>query len=218
MTSEVEICNLALSCVRAGSINSLDESSLQAQQCKLHYPFARDQTLEDAPWQFSRELKSLAVVSNAPVFNWNYSYQYPSDCLNIDRLVLNIEEVDGDQDVYAARLNSLGLSLPDLRKPVEYEIYNVDGVKIIAANEAELRIKYTKKVSDPNFFSTQFVLALANLLGSMVAVPIVGVEKGRPLKDEALQLYNRYINAAKANNENEQYRVKPDSDMVNVRS
>ena len=42
MASEVEICNLALSNIRAGSINSLTEGSLQAQICKLKYPILRD--------------------------------------------------------------------------------------------------------------------------------------------------------------------------------
>ena len=45
MTSVVDICNLALSNIRAGSINNIDEVSLQAQQCKLKYPFMRDRLL-----------------------------------------------------------------------------------------------------------------------------------------------------------------------------
>ena len=43
MASEIDICNLALGHIRAGTINSLDEGSVQAKQCKLKYPIMRDQ-------------------------------------------------------------------------------------------------------------------------------------------------------------------------------
>jgi|TARA_Y100000310_G_scaffold127563_1_gene126691 hypothetical protein len=217
MTSEVEICNLALSHIRATSINSLTEQSLQAQQCKLLYPIMRDQVIEDAPWQFAHVVEALAVLSSVDIFNWNYAYQYPSNCLKINRLMLNWEEVQNDQAIYAARLRDLGLTFPDLKQQVEYSIYNVDGNRVIAANECELRVDYVKKVTDPNLFSTQFVMALSHLLGAELAVPIVGVDKGRALRSDSLKMYNAYIESAAAANQNEQYSHTPDSEYISIR-
>ena len=82
MASDVEICNIALSNIRAGSINSLDENSLQAQQCKLKYALLRDRMLTEVPWTFNRKIRALSVLTTE-IFNWAYAYQYPTDCLKI---------------------------------------------------------------------------------------------------------------------------------------
>lgn len=217
MASEVEICNLALSHIRATSINSLTEQSVQAQQCKLLYPLLRDQVLEDAPWQFAHGLKALAVLASVDIFNWNFAYQYPSDCLKVNRLLINWEEIQNDQAIYAARLRDLGLTFPDLRQQVEFKIYNVDNNRVIAANECELRIDYVKKVTDPNIFSTQFIMALSHLLAAELAVPIVGVDKGRALRSDSLNVYTSYIEAAAAEDLNQQYQHDPDSEYIRIR-
>jgi hypothetical protein len=217
MTSEVEICNLALSHIRAGSINSLTESSAQAQQCKLLYPLLRDQVLEDSTWQFAHGLKALAVLTSVDIFNWNYAYQYPSDCLKVNRLLLNWEEIQNDQAIYAARLRDLGLTFPDLKQQVEFKVFNVDGNRVIAANECELRIDYIKKITDPNLFSTKFVMALSHLLSAELAIPIVGVDKGRALRSDSLSVYTSYIESAAAEDLNEQYSHLPDSEYIRIR-
>jgi len=217
MASEVEICNMALSHLRAGSINSLTEASLQAQQCKLWYPILRDQLLEDAPWGFAHGLKAMAVLASVSIFNWSYAYQYPSDCLKINRLVLNWESVSTDSAIYAQRLAEFGLALPDLKRQVEYEIHNVDGNRVIAANESELRIDYVKNITDPNIMSTQFRVALSYLLGAAIAAPIVGVEKGLPLQDKCLGMYAKYISAASSKDLNERYSEDADSEFITIR-
>src|SRR5688500_4621637 len=93
MASVVEICNLALTHVRGGSINSLDEASVQAQRCKLFYEIARDQALADATWGFNHALVALAELEDVEVFNWAHAWTYPSDCLHINKLIRNLEAV-----------------------------------------------------------------------------------------------------------------------------
>ena len=85
MASEIEICNLALSNIRAGSINSFTEGSLQAQQCNLKYSILRNRVLKES-WGFNHKIRALSVLTTE-VFNWVYAYQYPTDCLKINRLV-----------------------------------------------------------------------------------------------------------------------------------
>lgn len=218
MTSEVEICNLALSHIRSGSINSLDESSIQAQRCKLVYPFLRDQMLQDAPWQFNRSLKPLAVLTDT-LFNWVYVYQYPSDCLFINRLHINFAEVSSDTatSAVASRFYDRGLPRPDLDQQVKHKIYNIDGNKVIAANEKELRIDYRKRVEDPNLFSLNFVMGLSHLLAAELAIALVGVDKGRAMRSDELKIYQSYVNSGIENELNEQFTEIPDSDFINVR-
>lgn len=218
MTSEVEICNIALSHIRAGSINSLNEASVQAQYCKLHYPILRDQMLEDSPWGFANSIKPLAVLTSE-VFNWRYTYQYPPDCLYINKLIMNYATIDHSNTStgVAYRYLDRGLPKPDLDRQVEHKILNIGDNKVIVANLKDLRIDYRKRIIDPNLFSNNFKLALSHLLAANLAIAIMDVEKGRALKSDNLRIYQNYLNAGIQNQSNEQYQIVPDSDFVTVR-
>ena len=217
MASEVEICNLALSNIRAGSINSLTESSFQAQVCKLKYPFLRDRLLTELPWQFNRKLRALSLLTTE-IFNWAYAYQYPVDCLKVHRLVGAHEELaNADADVVSRMLDSQLLPLKDMRVQIPYEVFNFDDNKTIGTNEADLRIDYAAKVTDPNLFSNDFIMAFSHLLSSELAIPLIGAETGRQLRNDSLQLYKQYISAAIANDLNDQYETPALSEYETIR-
>ena len=219
MTSETEICQLALSHIRGGSINSLDENSRQAQLCKLHYPVLRDQLLRDVPWQFAHKVKPLALLTD-DLFNWIYAYQYPADCININRIMNRYESVSSSTpgSAVSSRFYDPGLPRPNLSNPIVYEIQNVDDNRVIATNEVEARIDYRAKVTNTNLFDSQFVLMLSHLLGANLAIPIIGADTGRQLRIDQMQVYQGYFDAAVVSDLNEQYHERPDSDMVLIRS
>lgn len=215
MASEVEICNMALSNIRAGSINSLNEASLQAQQCKLKYSFLRDMLLRDVPWNFAHKVGALALLTD-DLFNWVYAYQYPSDCLYINKLILNFEEFGDTGDGVTRARHIEDIHTPDLGRQVKYEIQNVDDNRVIAANEPELRISYRKKVTDPNLFDSLFTLTFVQLMTSELAIPIVGAEVGRQLRGDAVQLYKSYLLEATEATMNESYVPPVDSDFLSA--
>jgi len=218
MASEVDICNLALSNIRAGSINSLTQSTLQAQICRLKYPILREQLLRDAPWQFARKLEALAVTT-IDLFNWSYAYAYPSDCLKIRVLILNYEQYgQGDANRTTLYRDEIYQLQPDADTQIKYRVFNQDGTKVIAANEPDLRAEYTVSVTDPNLFDSLFVQTLSHLLASEIAIPIVGTEKGRQLRSDELQIYDTYLKAAISADSDEQYEVQTESDFIKVRS
>ena len=224
MASVVQICNLALSEIRASSINNLREGSLAADLCALHYPIARDQVLRDAPWQFAHKIAPLALLdmSQFKVFNWAYTYQYPGDALLLNRLIINFESVEADQRDFFVRYRYrdefLENFFPNVRAQVEYEILNVNNTKVIVANEPQLRVDYVSQVDNPQEFDSLFTIAVAHLLASRIAVGLVGVELGLQLKSVSLQQYQLEIDAAIAANNNEQYHYVNDSDLVTVRN
>ena len=217
MTSEVEICQMALAHIRGGSINSLEEKSTQAKYCNLFYPKLRDQLLRDAPWQFAHKVAPLGVLTTE-LFNWVFAYQYPSDSFRINRLVLNLEEISQDSLGLASRLRDPSLPRVNLKQQVEYEILNVDGNRVIGANESELRADYNVRVTDPNLFDSEFVMTLSYLLGSALAIPVVGGKEGRGLRSDAFQIYQQYLAAAMASDQNEQFHPPADSEYVTVRN
>lgn len=219
MASEIDICNLALGHVRAGTISSLDENSVQAKQCKLNYPLMRDQMLQGSPWQFAGSIKPLAMLFTE-VFNWAYVYQYPSDCLRVNRLILNFEQVNAENRnsglYYPFRDEGLLNVAPS--PTIEYKVVNVDGNKTICSNYSHLRIDYRVRITDTNLFSLNFVLALSHLLASAIAVPIVGAEIGRALRADSLSLYTTYVNAGVNDEMNEQKIMIAESDSIRVRN
>lgn len=217
MTSEIDICNIALSNIRGGEINSFNEASPAAKLCKLKYPILRDQILRDVPWQFAHKVAVLALLTD-DLFNWAYAYQYPTDCLRINRLLINFEEIESGGSEVISKYYNAEYPVPNLNLQTKYELINVDGNMVIAANEPDLRIDYVARVTDPKKFDSQFVMALSYLMASELAIPMVGPEKGRPLRAESLRLYTSYIDEATASNLNEQYRPIADSEFVTIRS
>lgn len=218
MASEVEICNLALSNIRAGSINSLSEGSLQAQVCKLKYPILRDRCLREIPWQFNHKIRALSPVVT-DIFNWGYAYSYPVDCLKIRRLVGSYEELPaGSANVASRLLDSRVLPLKGQRRQIPYEVFNFDDTKILGSDQPDLRIDFAAKVTDPNLFSDDFIMALSHLLSSELAIPIVGAELGRALRNDSLQLYKQYLASSIATDQNDQYLAASESDFVTIRN
>lgn len=205
MTSAVEIYNLALSNVRGGSINAFTDNSIQAQIGKLKYPFLRDRLLSEAAWGFNHRIEPLAV-SATEIFNWAYAYTYPSGCLRINRLVNSYEELaNNDADVVSRLIDSQLLPIRDSRRPVPYEVFNFANVRTIGANETDLRIDYRAKITEPNLFSPDFIMALSHLISSEIAISIVGVELGRELRKDSLAIYNEYLSSAITNDANEEH-------------
>jgi hypothetical protein len=215
MSSEVEICNMALSNIRAGSINSLNEQSLAAQQCKLKYGILRDRVLAET-WGFNHRLEPLQLTTHE-VLNWTYVYVYPNTCLKINRLASSYEELTNDTDYVSRLLDSELININDIRRRTPHEVFNVEGDKVIGANESDLYIDYAMKVTDPNLFSTDFIIALSHLLASEIAVPIAGYELGANMRKDELDLYNAYLSAASSNDTNEDYTEPPLSEFETTR-
>ena len=84
MSSEVDICNLALSHLGdEASLASIDppEGSAQADHCAKFYPIARDLMLEKHPWKFATRRVLLSPVD---VDLWEMEYGTQAsfiDCL-----------------------------------------------------------------------------------------------------------------------------------------
>jgi len=216
MSSEIEICNIALSNARAGSINSLVGTDVQTQQCALKYPILRDRCLKTT-WGFNRKIRALSVLTTE-IYNWAYAYQYPTDCLKIERLVGSHEELaNADASVVSALIDSQLLPLRNRRVQIPYEVFNFSDNKVIGANEADLYIDYAAKVTDPNLFTDDFIMALSHLITSEIAIPIIGIKDGREIRKDSLQLYQSYLNEAMADDMNDGYAEPELSEFETIR-
>lgn len=219
MTSVVDICNMALSHIRAGSINAIDENSAKAQLCNLHYATVRDTVLSE-PWSFNHSIRTLTLRADT-IFNWKYLYQYPEDCLKINYLIPNWTQVSADNTGTRPRnYYDRGLVNLDFHRPkIEYEVFNVAGEdKVIASNDAELRLDYQAEVTDVNLMSPKVIMAISHLLAANIVIPIIGIDAGRSIRSDEYALYNQLITSAMADDLNQRHKEIPDDDMITIRS
>lgn len=160
--NEIDICNLALNFLGKGIIKSLSENTELARTCKLHYDRYRRILLKDYSWEFAERTMKLEPVDDFDdnVKGWNYVYRYPDDCLQ----VLKIYDVD------------------DRRKDDKREKFFVQavdyrlGTKVICCNLENPYMDYVSNEEDCNYFSEEFVEALAHYLAYGMAQALTGSE------------------------------------------
>ena len=194
MSSEVDICNRALSALGdEATVASIDppEGSAQADHCARWYPVARDQVLQAHTWSFATRRIALAQVQfDYPM--WQYAYAYPDDCLKL----FSILPPDATNDY------SVGLPLPVhvplfetalpptgyVPQPFEIET-DADGDIIVLTNQYQAVARYVARITDTTKFSQAFEEAVVRLLASYLAGPIIKGAEGRAESRGQYQIY-----------------------------
>lgn len=189
MATKTELANMAISHLGVGKeIANLDtEQSEEAVACRRFFDTARDATLRDFPWPFATKIASLGLIedlSSNDTEEYNYSYRYPSDCLDIRRIKSGIRN-----DTHQSR--------------VRYKILKDSAARIIYTDEQNAEAEYTEKVTDPSFYPPDFQLAFSFRLAAYIAPRLA---KGDPfnLRKQAMDMYYVEISRARAASENEE--------------
>ncbi|HHJ80413.1 MAG TPA: hypothetical protein ENJ65_02135, partial [Candidatus Tenderia electrophaga] len=139
MSSEVQICNQALSFLGAQLITSLDDNTVPAQLCKLHYAPLRDTVLSDGNWTFAMARRRLSADPTPPEFGWSNRYRLPNDLLRVVRVFTDA-------------------SIGARRSGVEHQR---EGDFLLVNYGGPLYLQYIARITDPSKFSPGFIQALA---------------------------------------------------------
>jgi hypothetical protein len=91
------------------------------------------------------------------------------------------------------------------------------GTRVILTNLAEAKLKYTFRQTNPNRFTPHFIEALSWYMAGVIAIPVVGSEKGRLLRDDSLQIYQATIGAAIAADSSEGYSLQREPETIEAR-
>jgi hypothetical protein len=201
MASKTEIANLAISHLGKGKeiANIETEKSEEAAACRRFYETAKEATLSDHDWSFASKRATLNLIASNPNDEWDYSYRYPVDCLSVRRII------------GAMRFDTEA-------SEVKYKIEKDDTGLLIFSDQANAVIEYTENISDPQFFSAEFTLALSFRLASYIAPRLTG---GDPFnaKQEMLAQYILELGNAKKKTMNEEKKdLKPPSEFIRYRS
>lgn len=151
MTSEVSICNLAMSWLGTNPITSLDDDTVEAKQCKANYEPARDATLEDRNWTFAIERVILTPEVEVPAFGYSHQFLIPA---NIKRIV--------------SVSNGAGTGSNTMGTEVDWQ---KEKNKIVA-NLAKVYVRAVVQEKDPSRYPPTFVHALAARLAAEMAIPL----------------------------------------------
>ena len=192
MASEVGICNAALQLIKnSKQITSLEQGTKEANACEIIYDEMRDACLEVHNWNFATKRVKLAQLTDTPAFEWDYSYQLPSDFIR----------------VVSVHNNSSG------RDRIPYKIEN----GVINSDASDLYLRYVARVEDPNLMPATFRLALSKILASRLAVTLSG---SASLSKEMYEQYTGedLPTAKSADSIQDMADQLPESDWVNVRS
>lgn len=193
MSSEVEICNLALSHLGdTATVASIDppEGSAQAEHCQRWYPIARNALLEMGEWNFATTRALLAELVN-PFPQWQHAYARPADCVKV--LAILPSDAAGD----LAQTFPTGCFYPGavpkvctIYTPADFttETDASTGNQIILTNQANALARYTRAITDTSKFSPLFTAALARLLASYLAGPVLKGETGIQVGQAQLQI------------------------------
>lgn len=216
MASTVDIANLALSYLGdTATVSSLNppDGSAQAQHCARFYPIARTSALELAAWDFATKRAYLAQVNNSwPM--WRFAYAMPSDAMSV--LAILPHDALDDYSQRACAPNFVPWPAGYFPPPVDaiytpqpYSIeMNSAGQQIILTNVCDAVIRYTFDVSDTTKFSGLFTQALAWLLASMLAGPLLKGDAGAAESKRCLQMFQMIESQAETSDAN-QRNIKP---------
>lgn len=143
MSSEVDICNRALSKIGENTIIALTEDSKAARLCNLFYNDTRDMLLRKHPWNFAIKRVELAKLTTSPVFGFDSEFQLPSDCLRV--MFTNLQGDNRD--------------------------FRIEGRKLLT-DASSVKIEYIARIEDTTQFDSIFIDALSNQLAAELAYNI----------------------------------------------
>lgn len=186
MASEVSICNLALSHLGdVATVSSIEppEGSAQSEHCAIFYPQARDTLLEMHAWSFAtRRVQAAQLV--ASTWSYRYAYAVPQNCLKV-LSVLPFHALAGAESD-------------------DFEVESAeDGTRIVLTDLEGATVRFIQRVTDPSKFSPLFVDALAWLLASHLAGPIIKGDTGAAAAMRCFQTFRTQFASAAASDANQ---------------
>lgn len=179
--SEVQVAKLALQHIGDRyDINTLSESSTEAEQVALVFDNLRDALLREHPWKFARRFVSPSALSGTAPAQWGYMFAYPADALAVEYIVNPLDRDD---------------------RTLPFDVLvNSDDVKVLVTDVQSPEFAYTKQVTVPARWDSSFVMALSWRIAAHVALPLT---QDRELANMLTEKAEYWVGVAKRQDANE---------------
>ena len=189
MASVIQVANRALTKLGSARITSLADDVKAARSISSCFEDLRDDELRAHRWQFAMKRTTLAALSTAPAFGYNYQYALPPDFLRIDMV----------DDRFPA-------AIMDNYIDAEYLEWTLEGNVILTDIGAPLKLRYIAQITDPTLWDENFREALASRIAMEIAEDLTQSENK---KASAAKDYDRSIRQAIRINSIERPAVMP---------
>jgi hypothetical protein len=148
MTTDVDVCNLALARLGDARISAIDTTTAQGTYCGLFYSQTLEELQTDYEWQFCRKIATLTATT-APAMGYSAAYTLPADYLRLLRVNdVNMEENFGRFEIVGSTLHT--------------------------SITAPVRIDYISSVTTVTSFPALFTELLSIKLAANLAMPLTG--------------------------------------------
>ena len=167
VSTEVEICNMALTKLGHDEISTIGEANKAGRLCARWYVPVRDALLRSHPWNWAVKRASLASSSTTPEFEYEYQYPLPSDFL---KMIRTLAESEGFDDDYRIE-------------------HGTDGTVLMSHDDSDVEIEYIARITDVARFDPIFVQCLAlNLAAAMCMALADNASLLQMLKEELKEI------------------------------
>lgn len=190
MASAVDISNNALGLLgddAAVTAISPPDGSVQAEHCARIYPMARDELLEMHNWKFAVKREALALLSTTELpADWAYAYALPSCIKPIavypsDTISVSPAGTIFDQDEFVAQPKAYPFTIESLD----------NGDVVVYTNVEDAVMSYVAPITDTAKFSPLFRAALARLMASYLAGPILKGKVGIAEQKNQIEIFEK---------------------------
>lgn len=164
ITSDIDICNLALDYCNARNITSFEENTKESKKCYAWYDVVRKSLLTNLNASFAiKRAKLVEIADYEPVYGYKKAYALPHDNLQ----VLNINE------------------------PIDDMLYQIEGNYLYCDdNNQDVYIRYLADIKDVTKYDSDFVILLALKLAEIICPALTeDPEKCNWIKGLAQQKY-----------------------------
>ena len=208
--NQTAICNLAL--LRIGiatPIADITESSVAARALNSVWEQCVRTMLRERPWPFAIRQVDLALVGTQIFSDWQFTYRYPSNFINIHRI---------NAPIVAASTSPVVHNIID-RAPAPqsypYAVGSDASGKLIHTDIEEAIVLGTVYITDVSMYDPLFTSALSWFLGAEIALSLT---KNRDIYGNAKSQYDALVSEAAAASLNEpKPREVCDADMIQAR-
>lgn len=180
MSERVAIANEALTAIGENPITGFEDETNAALVCKTHYGPTRDALLEEAEWNFATKMFDPAQTTASPLYEWDYQFQIPADCLRVT-------------DVWPSNLGVRPFAVYDersamVRPRVPHRIMG----RLILANE-DIYASGIFRIEEEGHFTPSFRKCLAYALAADIALPLT---KNAQIRADMMQMKLAYLKKA----------------------
>lgn len=209
--SKVAIWNRALSRIQQTKlIESEDERTTAAEQCRLHYGDCLGQVLERARWPFATKQSSLAQPAGVARVGWEYVYTLPDDFKTFVAFVSTsgARYENAPYDIQASDDGAAKVMVTDL-PPASFDVLEYVGIPGAVNDQGEI-------LEQPAVYDREFVSAVVWLLAAELACAL---PKAAALHDWAMAHYEAAVERAIAQMRNNLVDLpEPETPSIAVRS